>query len=461
VFETNDKHNAPIEAIFYLTPTLRIADRQTERQTDRSGSCSTGRYYRRQWQHVLPVEQDFVIFFKSSVFLSSAVFLSVANQNERKPELHGHDTTIKDVSSRFSTEEQIFLNVPQAASARSTLYFITRKPHVAGTDGDRLMADFVATEFQQAGIPNVTTFDLTVLLNYPKSPPSLELVEVYEESPSDAVHIINLTSYLRMKKKRHPHRLIYKATLSEDILDPSVDDTTDTQWRNHTFHGYSPAGNVQQKHVIYANYGRPQDFQLLEQNGIFVKERIVLVRYGKCFRGLKVRNAQERGAAAVLIYSDPADDGYVIGTVYPNGPWRPSSGVQRGSVQFNSMCAGDPLRADPRYRTQLNTTVQQLCGVDTIHQLIPSIPSLPLSYRDALPILQNLGGPVAVDISKDFVGGLGNLTYHVGPSRGVVNLMVDNQDSIRDIPNVVGIIPGTLPPDKDMPILMGNHRDAW
>jgi N-acetylated-alpha-linked acidic dipeptidase len=399
------------------------------------------------------------------LFLSHRAFSSVASQKEPKPEPNGDETITGFFSSRFSNEEKIFLNVPQAASARSSLYFITRKPHVAGTDGDRLMADFVATEFQQSGISNVSIFDLTVLLNYPKNPPSLELVEMFHKTPVDTIDDnVNSTNYLRTKtktKKHHPHKLIYKATLSEDVLDPSADDTTDTNWRNHTFHGYSPAGNVQQKHVIYANYGRPQDFKLLEQNGVFVKDRVVLVRYGKCFRGLKVRNAQQRGAAAVLIYSDPADDGYRVGTVYPNGPWRSSSGVQRGSVQFNSVCAGDPLRADPRYRTVLNTTVQQLCGVDTINQLIPSIPSLPLSYRDALPILQNLGGPVAVDISIDFVGGLGNLTYHVGPSRGVVNLIVDNEDSIRDIPNVVGVIPGTLPPDKDMPVLLGNHRDAW
>jgi N-acetylated-alpha-linked acidic dipeptidase len=357
--------------------------------------------------------------------------------------------------SPFSADEQLFLQIPQATSARSSLYFITREPHVAGTKGDQLMADFVANEFTQAGVPNVTIFNLKVMLNYPKNPPSLELVEPYATETNNATKSTNL------RKKNHPQKLIYKATLSEDLVDPALDDTTDTYWRNHTFHGYSPSGNVQQKHVIYANYGRPQDFELLETHGISVKDRIVLVRYGRCFRGLKVRNAQEKGAAAVLIYSDPADDGYTIGPVYPDGPWRPPSGVQRGSVQFNSACAGDPLRADPRYRTLFNTTVQEVCGVDSIHDLIPSIPSLPLSYQDALPILQNLGGPVAADISMDFVGGLGNLTYRLGPSRGLVNMVVNNEDTITDIPNVVGVIPGTLPPEKDMPVLLGNHRDAW
>ncbi|KAL3916396.1 MAG: hypothetical protein SGILL_005199, partial [Bacillariaceae sp.] len=393
---------------------------------------------------------------KRALLLAFFIFVSKAatDDHERQSD-----------ASPLSPDEQSFLKIPDAASARSSLYFITREPHVAGTKGDRLMADFVATEFQQAGIPNVSTFDLQVLLNYPKSPPQLELVEPYFDRDRRFVGRPSNTttrfSSSNLRKKHHPHKLIYKATLSEDLVDQALDDTTDTYWRNHTFHGYSPSGRIENSHVVYANYGRPRDFDLLEKSGVSVKGRVVLVRYGQCFRGLKVRNAQQRGAVSVLIYSDPADDGYSIGKVYPEGPWRPPSGVQRGSVQFNSACAGDPLRADPRYRTQLNTSVQELCGVDSIQELIPSIPSLPLSYRDALPILQNLGGPVAADISMDFVGGLGNVTYRLGPSRGLVNMVVDNEDTTTDIPNVVGVIPGTLSPEKDMPVLLGNHRDAW
>jgi N-acetylated-alpha-linked acidic dipeptidase len=260
-----------------------------------------------------------------------------------------------------------------------------------------------------------------------------------------------------------PHRLIYRATLSEDLLDADVDETTDTPWRNHTFHGYGASGTVTGAHLIYANYGRPQDFDVLEAAGISVAGRVVLVRYGQCFRGLKVRNAEQRGAVGVLIYSDPADDGYGKGVTYPNGPWRPESGIQRGSVQYNSRCAGDPLRADPRYETILNTTVEELCGVVSPRDMIPSIPSLPLSYRDALPLMQNLGGPVAADTpgAEDFVGGLANLTYRLGPSRGVLNMRVDNEEVVTTVPNVVGVIPGSLPPDRDMPVLLGNHRDAW
>ena len=376
-------------------------------------------------------------------------------EDEIESDVDNNNTTNTNTNNNY---EELFLQIPKSYSTKSSLYFITRQPHVAGTAGDHVMSQFVQTEFIQAGIPNVSIDELTVLLNYPRSQPKLQLYDAEEEEEDSTTTTTTTTT----RKKRHP-KLIYEATLSEDIVD--TDDTSDTVWRNHTFHGYSPSGHVEKKRIIYANYGRPHDFDVLEKAGIIVDNHIVLVRYGKCFRGLKVRNAQTRGAAAVLIYSDPADDGYALGDVYPDGPWRPPSGIQRGSVQFNSHCAGDPLRADPRYRTQLNTSVEELCGVESIHELIPSIPSIPLNYDDALHLLQNLGGPVAADIADgegiDFVGGLTNVTYRLGPSHGVANLYVDNEQVVTTIPNVIGIIPGTLPKEKDTPILIGNHRDAW
>jgi N-acetylated-alpha-linked acidic dipeptidase len=107
---------------------------------------------------------------------------------------------------------------------------------------------------------------------------------------------------------------------------------------------YSPSGEVEGA-LLYANYGRPEDLEALDRLGVDVRGRVVLMRYGRCFRGLKVMNAQKRGAAAVVLFSDPADDGFGVGPTYPAGPWRPESGVQRGSVQFLSLCPGDPVRA--------------------------------------------------------------------------------------------------------------------
>eukprot|EP00980_Cylindrotheca_fusiformis_P031621 scaffold26701_cov127-Cylindrotheca_fusiformis.AAC.2 len=340
-----------------------------------------------------------------------------------------------DTKQPFSKDEELFLQVPEAESARHNLRYITSKPHVAGTHGDYIMADFVRREFIKAGIPQATQFELLVGLNYPKAPP---MVSLYDSSND---------------------KLIYQAELSEDVL--PQDETSDTIWRNHTFHGYSPSGKVQGA-MVYANYGRPDDFTKLEQAGISVKDKIVLVRYGRCFRGLKVWNAQKRGAVGVLIYSDPVDDGYGQGEVYPYGPWRSDSSVQRGSVQFNSLCAGDPYRADPRYKQQLNTSLKELCGADSPKVLIPSIPSLPLSYKDATPLLEMMGGPTASSVGGDeFAGGIHNLTYTVGPSNSTLKLVVKNEDLKRSIPNVVGVIPGTLAPSEDMPVLLGNHRDAW
>lgn len=176
--------------------------------------------------------------------------------------------------------------------------------------------------------------------------------------------------------------VLFAAGLAEPVVEE--DPTSDTFWRNHTYLGYSPAGEATAE-LVYANYGRPEDFdvrfgfglvcclllwggiwrrgdarthqfpttnkrttQVLAEAGVEVVGRIVLVRYGRCFRGLKVWNAQERGAVGVLIYSDPAEDGFAKGKTYPEGPWRPEFGVQRGSSAFMSRCTGDPARAASR-----------------------------------------------------------------------------------------------------------------
>ena len=397
-------------------------------------------------------------------------------------------STTATAAHQLSPAEQFFLTIPNATTARTNLRYITSKPHVAGTAGDYQMAHFVHTVFaQQAGIPNVTTFELDVLLNYPLQRP----------------HV----SVRRRRKKRHPcpchhhnndhndddddddeYEILYQANLTEPVL-PFDDTSNQTEdWNAYIFHGYGASGTVTAP-VVFANYGRPADFDaLLATSAISVQGCIVLMRYGKCFRGLKVMNAQRRGALGVLLYSDPAEDGYIQGATYPAGPWRPAAGIQRGSVQFNSYCAGDPMRADARYHKTTNSTTntaatasasaasnnmtmtQQICGVRDYTELIPSIPSVPMGYQDALSILQYLSSsnnnssssPVAKDVFEDFVGGL-PIPYHVGPSPAdtVVHLSTEHSAEIKSVPNVIGYIPGTLPPEQDMPVLLGNHRDAW
>ena len=179
--------------------------------------------------------------------------------------------------------------------------------------------------------------------------------------------------------------LVCSAALTEEVL--PKDKTSDTWWRNHTFNGYSPSGNATAP-LVYANFGLPEDFEALAAAGVSVKGAVVLMRYGKCFRGLKAMNAEHAGALGAVIFSDPAQvprpphhpppppaavraplppmrtqppparvpgqDGYAQGSVYPDGPWRPKSAVQRGSIQFISVCAGPRspalARARPRSR---------------------------------------------------------------------------------------------------------------
>ena len=237
--------------------------------------------------------------------------------------------------------------------------------------------------------------------------------------------------------------------------------------------------------MVYANYGRPDDFAALEKMGIDVKDKIVLVRYGELFRGLKVWNAQKRGAKGILIFSDPADDGYAKGDVYPNGRFRPGSAIQRGSVQFLSLGPGDPstpfgpsvkgAKRIPLSKRQLTEEVvhpttcrspdsfppclddadwEKQTGLKLV-DTIAIIPSLPISYDTAHEILKVLAGP---NVPSGWQGGL-PLAYHVGPGPAEVRLSVSMDYNIRPIWNVIATIPGTVEPDRW--VMIGNHRDAW
>ena len=341
-----------------------------------------------------------------------------------------HDLGIEAVqamsksAAQPSWQESLFLSIPTNSSARASLEYITSKPHVAGTVGDLHMAEYVRDSFRREGIA-AELDPQKVLLTYPIR---------------SALQLLDSTG-----------RVVSAAKLAEDVL--QVDNTSDTWWRNHTFNAFSPSGEVTAP-VVYANFGLPEDFAALKAAGVDVRGTIALMRYGKCFRGLKAMNAQKAGALAAAIYSDPEQDGYAQGSVYPYGPWRPESSVQRGSIQFISLCAGDPTRA---YAPQ-GKSVEELCGYSR-EELIPQIPVLPISYGDAAIFLDSLGGGEA---PASFKGAL-NITYRTGPTemRYKVRLQVENHFQSSPVWNVIGKIPGTLPADLDQPVLLGNHRDAW
>jgi N-acetylated-alpha-linked acidic dipeptidase len=238
-------------------------------------------------------------------------------------------------------------------------------------------------------------------------------------------------------------------TLKLDEPPVAVDPTSGQKTEQlPSFNAYSIDGDVTAP-LVYVNYGRPQDYVELDRRGISVKGAIVIARYGASWRGIKPKVAAERGAVGCLIYSDPMDDGYVVDDVFPDGPMRNSSGVQRGSVMDMPTYPGDPLT--PGIGATPDAKRLDIKDVTTLTK----IPVLPISYADAQPLLSALRGPVA---PGDWRGAL-PITYHVGPGPARVHLKVAfNWDRAR-VYNVVARIQGSTYPDEW--VIRGNHHDAW
>ncbi len=201
--------------------------------------------------------------------------------------------------------------------------------------------------------------------------------------------------------------------------------------------------------LVYVNYGNPDDYVALAGMGVDVKGKIVIARYGSAWRGLKVKLAYEHGAVGCIIYSDPADDGYGPGDVYPKGAWRPDQGVQRGSVIDIPVESGDPLTPG----VGATADAKRIPIADA--KVLMKIPALPISYGDAQPLLAALGGPVA---PKAWRGAL-PITYHVGGGPARVHLSVQSDWSLKPLYDVIGVMKGSEHPDEW--VLRANHRDGW
>jgi N-acetylated-alpha-linked acidic dipeptidase len=326
----------------------------------------------------------------------------------------------RDYGAQLKLDQQ-FLAVPDAAAAGQDLKTLTVAPHVAGSKEDYSTAQFVAEKFRAAGL-TTKIVPFRVMMNLPKE--------------------IQVTAYGADGK------VLMKGPSREHVsADPYQDDKRIVT----PFHAYSPSGDVTAE-VVYANYGRPQDFAELKARHISVAGKIVIMRYGKNFRGVKVYLAQQNGAAGVIIYSDPADDGYFRGDKYPNGAWRPASGVQRGSVQYLFKYSGDPTT--PGFASDPDLPASKRLPMKD-NPDVPKIPSTPLSYKDAAPILEALGGP---DTPRSWQGAL-PFTYHIGPGPVKVHMLLRQDYQLRTIWDVVGMIPGTTFPNEW--VIVGNHRDAW
>ena len=239
----------------------------------------------------------------------------------------------------------------------------------------------------------------------------------------------------------------YKAKLEEGTL---KEDKTSGQKSEQlpSYNAYSADGDVTAE-LVFVNRGIPADYEELEKMGIDVKGKIVIAKYGGSWRGIKPKVAAEHGAIGCLIYSDPADDGYVQGDVYPVGPFRPKDGVQRGSVMDMPVYPGDPLTPN----VGATADAKRLDRKDAI--TIMKIPVLPISYEDALPLLSSLGGEV---VPPSWRGGL-PITYHFGPSKDKVHLQLAFNWDIKPVNNVIAKMMGSEYPDEW--VIRGNHHDGW
>jgi N-acetylated-alpha-linked acidic dipeptidase len=324
--------------------------------------------------------------------------------------------------SDFAAEskiEQEFLAVPDAKLAGEHLKTLTAEPHLAATPEDHKTAEYVAEKFRAAGL-DTEIVPYRVLLNWPK----VVRMEAFDASGK---------------------LLISGPTREHAEGDPGDDDPRVVM----PFNGSSGSGDVTGE-VVYANYGRLEDFDQLAAQHVDLHGKIVLVRYGGNFRGVKVYIAQQRGAVGVLIYSDPQDDGYYKGDPWPIGPWRPATGVQRGSVQFLFKYPGDPETPGVASTPDLPDSARVSPEGNQ-----PHIVSIPISYHDASPILEALKGP---GVPQGWQGAL-PFRYHVGPGGVKVHLVSQQDYQRRIIWDVIGKVKGTEYPDDW--VVAGNHRDAW
>jgi N-acetylated-alpha-linked acidic dipeptidase len=325
----------------------------------------------------------------------------------------------RDVAGEREIEKK-FMAVPDPKLAEEHLRILTQAPHIAGSPEDKTTAEYVAKKFREAGL-DTEIVEYKVWFNYPA-----EIRVDMTEPPGVEMH--------------GPHR--------EHVdSDPYQDDPRVVT----PYNCMSPSGDAEAE-VVYANYGSLADFDKLKQMNVDVRGKIVIVRYGENFRGVKEFVAQERGAAGVIVYSDPKDDGYYRGDAYPKGPWRPASGVQRGSVGFMFQFPGDPTTPGAASTPTL-PEAKRVSPAES--EQMPKIPVTPLSYADASPILEHLGGPLS---PREWQGGL-PFTYHVGPGPAKVKMHLKQDYQFRTIWDVIGKTRGASLPDEW--VVAGNHRDAW
>ncbi|KAI1208045.1 glutamate carboxypeptidase [Annulohypoxylon truncatum] len=362
---------------------------------------------------------------KQALAMLVMLFLTCASACLHERFLHTSSIKKRDTPlTPLSSEEAILVNAISNTTISQWSYYYTHGAHLAGKNMS--MAEWTADHWRESGW-NSSIVSYDVYINYPINK-SLSLV--------------------------YSNGTTYTPDLEEAVL--NEDETTSYPNRIPTFHGYSANGSVNAE-FVYVGRGQQVDFDRLNELGVPLEGKVAVAKYGGPFRGLKVKNAQENGMIGVIIFTDTSDDGNITEAngfaAYPDGPARNPSAVQRGSVEFLSTYPGDPTT--PGYPSKEGSPRGDPSPV------LPKIPSIPISYVNAIPILAALDGQGTPGTEVNRTGWVGalNVSYSTGPAPGTTISMSNfMEDKYTPIWNSIGIINGTI---ADETIVIGNHRDAW
>src|SRR5215471_12438254 len=362
-----------------------------------------------------------IFLFVFVVVISLVLGAQNAPQPSASPATSGDTSTLQGYSPADSAKERNweteFRKLPQPASMRQYMQRLAARPHHVGSPYDKDNAEWLMATFKSWGL----------------------------DSHIENFYVLFPTPKERVVEMLEPTRFVAK------LQEPPVpEDPTSNQQAEQlpTYNAYSIDGDVMGP-LVYVNQGVPADYEELERLGVSVKGAIVIARYGGSWRGIKPKVAAEHGAVGCLIYSDPHEDGYNEGDVFPKGPYRPPDGVQRGSVADMPLYSGDPLTpgvgaTDPNAKPDLSKA-----------KTLTKIPVLPISYADAKPLLAALTGPMA---PEGWRGAL-PITYQIGPGPARVHLKVAFNWDTKTLYNVIAKMQGRTFPDEW--IVRGNHHDAW
>ena len=322
--------------------------------------------------------------------------------------LPSHTPTERKLEDRFQA-------IPDPTHIEADLRYLTSEPHLAGTEASHRVAEWLCDRYKSFGFDaQIVTYSAWIPL------------------PTEMRIELVAPGRRRLGSREQPY------SDDKDTSNPDVP---------VGFNSYSPSGDVTAP-VVYANYGTEQDYRALKSLGVSVEGKILLVRYGRVYRGIKAKLAEEHKAAGLLLFSDPSDDGYVVGDPYPRGPWRPLSGIQRGSILYTQFYPGDPLTPG----VAATSNAKRIAPAAASN--LPQIPTASINAQDASAILADLGGQ---QVARDWQGGL-PVTYHVGAGETQIHLKISMSDEQRPIYDVIAKLHGT---DDDSWVILGNHHDAW